>query len=117
MLRRIFIACFFPLLAISCCTEPLENTCSTPATIRDLTGLDGCGFVLELEDGTRLEPLRLTICENNIIYTKDPLINIELADGKKVLIDYELEEGFASTCMAGKTASITCIHEVSSSDL
>src|SRR6187549_2493664 len=34
MLRRILIASFFPLLAFSCCNDSLENTCSTPATLR-----------------------------------------------------------------------------------
>ena len=37
------------------CSEDLaEQTCSTPATVVDLSGLDGCGFVFQLEDGTRL---------------------------------------------------------------
>jgi hypothetical protein len=117
MLRRILIASFFPLLAVSCCTEPIENTCSTPATIKDLTGLDGCGFVFELEDGTRLEPYRVLICGTPPLpkeYTEDPLYNFQFADGKKVMIDYEILDN-ASTCMAGKVAKITCIHEISNS--
>jgi hypothetical protein len=105
--------------AFMTCSEdsdlPLQETeCSTPATIKNLTGLDGCGFVFELEDGKRLEPLRIFYCgtppfpEN---MPADPLYNFELIDGKKVLISYDVVENYASTCMTGPVVKITCMQE------
>lgn len=35
----------------------LPNACGTMATIRDLRGLNGGGFVLELDNGVKLEPV------------------------------------------------------------
>jgi len=34
-----------------------EAPCAMRATVVDLRGLDGCGFVFKLDDGTQLEPL------------------------------------------------------------
>jgi hypothetical protein len=76
----------------------------------DLTGLDGCSFVLELEDGTRLEPSG---------YNPDGDLNaipsIEWVDGKKVYIDYVPVTEWMSICMAGQMVMITCISEVKTS--
>ena len=114
MLKRILIASCFPLLAFTCCDEPMVTPCSTPATVKDLTGLDACGFVLELEDGTRLEPVPFA-ASSQFQKPNSPLADFELADDKKVFIDYELAEGWMTACMAGQTATITCICEVSAS--
>lgn len=38
-------------------TGPVKNG-GTRATVRDLRGWDGCGFVLELPGGQRLEPIK-----------------------------------------------------------
>jgi hypothetical protein len=113
-MNRIIFYCAFAITILACADNNLDelSTCSTPATIKDLTGLDGCGFVFELEDGTRLEPVKIFMCGTPPI-TKDntdPLHNFELVDGKKVFIDYEAIQG-ASICMAGQTVRITCISE------
>jgi hypothetical protein len=89
--------------------------CTTQATVRDLTGLDGCGFVFELEDGTRLEPLRLFYNGTPLLpkeMPKDPLLDFVFEAGKKVKIGYELAES-ASVCMAGPVVKVTCIEEIS----
>lgn len=81
--------------------------CTTTAVVKDLTGLDGCGFVFELADGTRLEPARR-------VYSQapkpedDPLYYFELKEGDTVRISYE-ETKALTTCMAGKFVYITCI--------
>jgi hypothetical protein len=88
--------------------------CTTQATVRDLTGLDGCGFVFELENGTRLEPLRLFYCGTPPLpkeMTIDPLLNFVFEAGKKVKIGYEATES-ASVCMVGPVVKITCIEEI-----
>jgi hypothetical protein len=90
------------------------SKCSTAATVRDLTGLDGCGFVFELEDGTRLEPLRIGYCGTPPLpkeITNDPLYNFVFVNGKKVKIGYERLES-PSICMVGQVVKITCLEEV-----
>jgi hypothetical protein len=41
--------------------------CSTLATVHDLRGLDGCGFVFELADGKRLEPQITLLLRNSTV--------------------------------------------------
>jgi hypothetical protein len=102
------------LLLVSCVETTLEpSTCTTPATVRDLTGLDGCGWVFELEDGTRLEPIRVFYCGTPPLpaeIPQDPLYNFEFVDGKTVYINYE-EIASPSICMVGTTVNITCISD------
>ena len=71
-----------------------------PATLNNLTGLDGCSWVLILENGQKLEPTNL----NNFD-------NIKLEEGKKVFVEYEVKPNMASICMVGKIAEIKCISE------
>lgn len=90
------------------------EVCSTSATVRDLTGLDGCGWVFELQDGTRLEPVIIIRCGTpppSKEMTEDPLNSFEFVDGKKVFIDYELVENGVSICMVGPMVKITCLTE------
>lgn len=105
------------ITALGC--ENDQNTsgqCTIPATVRDLTGLDGCGFVFELNDGTRLIPVMdFGWCGTPPLpesATTDPLYNFEYADGKKVLIGFTERNDIATICMAGKTVKITCLKEL-----
>jgi hypothetical protein len=105
------------VLAFSCKEEDiLRGDCGTPATVRDLTGLDGCGYVFELEDGTRLiAHWEWGWCGTPPLpegATEDPLYNFQYADGKKVLIGFEEKPDLATTCMAGRVVKITCLEEV-----
>lgn len=88
------------ILFAGCTSE--KNACGSDAvkaTIKDFTGLDGCGWVLVLEDDTRLEPLNL------VGQTVAP------ADGKKVWLRYKVANNSASICMVGEMVEITCIGE------
>jgi hypothetical protein len=87
------------------------NACGTMATIRDLRGLDGCGFVLELENGERLEPVYdYGWCATPPLPT--PTIgDVEFADGKRVSIAYKVLPDRIGICMVGKIVEITCISE------
>lgn len=108
LLALVFSACDDNLMRVSC-----EDGIS--ATVRDLTGLDGCGFVFELEDGTRLEPNRIGYCGTGPLpkeITEDPLYDFEFVDGKQVIIGFEEVEGMASICMVGPIVKITCLEEV-----
>ena len=105
------------LMFSQCSEEEVQKACSTRATVRDLTGLDGCGFVFELEDVTRIEPIRTygPMCGTPPLpkeVTEDPLFNFNFAEGKKVLVSFELT-AHGSICMAGLPAKITCVSEIS----
>ncbi len=104
-------------VSVSCKKEDVstkKSSCPTSATVRNLTGLDGCGFVFELADSTRLEPLRLLYCGTPPLpkeVTDDPLYNFVFAEGKKVKIGYEQTKAL-SICMVGPVVKITCLEEM-----
>jgi hypothetical protein len=94
------------------CENDSSKDCSTPATIRDLTGLDGCGWVFELQDGARLEPIWAeAFCGFGQYKEENSLHDFEFVDGKPVLINYEIIENGVSICMVGPVVKITCISE------
>jgi hypothetical protein len=68
--------------------------------MRNLAGLDGCGFVLELQNGQRLEP------------AGEAWQRVTKTDGAKVMVTYS-EESRGSICMVGKTVNVSCIRVVS----
>jgi hypothetical protein len=81
------------LLIISCNKESHDEI---KGTVRDLTGrLDGCGKVIELDNGTRLEPVQLPT-------------DIVLNAGERVAIKYDTVSA-VSICMAGVTVKITSL--------
>jgi len=68
-------------------------------TIEDATGLDGCKWLIKLDNGTRLEPIGLESA-----YQKA---------GLKVRVEYtQPETDIASTCMAGQIVKLTKIEVV-----
>lgn len=101
------------LLLVQCADEPSPSeSCSTPATVRDVSETGGCGFVLELIDGTLLDPIEVFRCGTPPFpefEAEDPLSTFEFVDGKKVLIDYVQEN--AVTICVGQPVRITCIRE------
>ena len=77
-----------------------KNRCSdsVKAELKDLSGLDGCGYVIELENGNKLNPLNL--CD----------FDIDLKDGNKIWVNYHLTNNFiGTTCMVGNIIEIDCI--------
>ncbi len=84
--------------------------CTQPATVVNLTGLDGCGWALEMADGTRLEPERRTYVQPPKP-EEDPIYFFEWKEGDKVRISYQKSDA-GSICMAGKVVFITCIQSV-----
>ena len=107
----LLIASMCLLASLTSCskdTDPVKN-CGTPATIRDLRGLDGCGFVLELENGQRLEPVPVFRCGNDPNLLTMDSSNFTWKDGLRVTIGYKELKDRASICMTGKMVEITCI--------
>lgn len=92
--------------------DPEKKTrtdCTIPATIVNLNGLDGCGFVFRLENGDLLESHTYVSCSADAIMTiVDPLKDFEMVHGKKVLIEYDSVHAF-SACQAGQLVRINCI--------
>lgn len=119
-MKNVFISSLLSIAMVSlfaCNDDPLSERCKTPAIVRDLTGLDGCGFVFELTDGTKLIPVAIFWCGTPPLskdQPEDPLANFTLRDGMSVLIGYEELQNMATTCIAGKSVRITCIEEARS---
>lgn len=98
------------------CAEEKVSTssCATAATVRDMSGVDGCGWVFELNDGSKLIPYWTWFCGTPPLpkeMTEDPLYNFEYVDGKQVMISYEIMNDIATGCMSGQVVKITCISD------
>lgn len=109
--------CFaFLFLTLWQCDTPVSHSaeaCHVRATVKDLTGLDGCRLVFELEDGTLLEP-EMRVYVQPPLPEEDPLYYFELKAGQQVLIGYRASDA-ASVCMAGQMVFITCIRPADTS--
>lgn len=92
------IVVFSILILVLSCNQ--ENPCSgsVHAKLKNFSGLDGCGWILVLDDETKLEPNNLSEFE------------IELVEDKDVHVKFEEVEA-ASICMAGKIVEIKCLSE------
>jgi hypothetical protein len=80
------------------CLEYLDE-CNLYGTVKDYTGLDGCGYIIELDNGEKLEPLMSSI-------------PFKLRDNMRVKLSYKELSGMASICMVGKIVEILCMEEV-----
>jgi len=101
------------LLSLNSCTEKDFPTtaCSTLATVKDMRGLDGCGYVFVLDNGQKLEPVSIAGWYGTTPQTNEPtnpLQNFALSDGLRVSIGYK-EVNAGSICMIGKTVEINGI--------
>jgi hypothetical protein len=82
------------LAALSSCTK--KDVEEFNGTIQDFTGrLDGCRYLIQLDNGTRLEPV---VIPNNIT----------LLPGRRIAVQYIDKPAF-SICMAGQTVEITSL--------
>jgi hypothetical protein len=88
----------FSLLILASCTKDTNCANSEHAELKNLTGLDGCGWVVELDNGSKLEPQNLSD------------FDVELVEGKDVHIRYT-EVGGGSICMVGQIVTIDCLSE------
>ena len=77
-------------------------SCSNGKTgkLVDSSGLDGCGWLIELGNGDYLQPLNL----------KDH--KLQLSDGMSVKFDYDEIDTMGGICMKGKIVRLSCIREV-----
>jgi hypothetical protein len=93
MKRTLFYVLLVLLPALSACEK--SSTGWIKATIQDLTGLDGCSMVIQLEDESYLEPINLSDFTNSAT----------IEDNQKVWVKYNEVTG-GSICMVGKIIEI-----------
>jgi hypothetical protein len=91
-----FIFLLLCAVFVSCAQQHCPN--GIPVKMKNLTGLDGCGWVLELSDGSRMEPINLNA------------FNVKMVEGKKIYVTFE-DFPAASICMVGKIVKITSVCE------
>jgi hypothetical protein len=84
---------FLILLAYSSCSKSKSGM--EKARLQDYTGLDGCGMLIELENGSLLEPTNLSDFQNDV----------NITDNQKVWVKYH-EISAGSICMVGKVVVI-----------
>jgi hypothetical protein len=65
--------------------------------VRDYTGLDGCGYIIEMDNGEKLEPVEMTDT------------SFHFYDGQHVEVWYTELTDVGSFCMAGKIVRIDSI--------
>lgn len=65
--------------------------------LKNLTGLDGCGWVIQLSDSTKLEPINLDD------------FDIELIENKPVCFRFHERSDLGSYCMVGKVVELDFI--------
>ncbi|MFT4762640.1 MAG: hypothetical protein ACI9XO_000147 [Paraglaciecola sp.] len=103
---------FFSLLiaVFSCKTNQNsvgENgkECSTIGTVKDFSGLDGCGFLIVLENGDKLNPAKISDAD------------FELKAGQKIKFSYKEMPDMTGICMSEKAiVEVICIKEISADD-
>ena len=97
VMKKMIVTCLVLLAALSSCQK---GGCkeAVKAEFKDLTGLDGCGIVIQLSDGSYIEPQNLSD------------FSITPEDGKKIWVQYHSTQG-GSICMVGDIVKIDCISE------
>ena len=98
------------LLVLLFMTSSCVNTKTTPfktedcadsvvGMLVDMTGLDGCGWMIKLKDGKKVNPTNLK------------RFNIALTANKKIKFSYTKNHDLVGICMAGQIVEITCIQD------
>lgn len=86
----------FSILSLFSCSNNGDCKGGVHVVVKDLTGLDGCGKVLQLNDGSYLEPQNMN--DFNIAYQV----------GDEYHVTFKEVSGF-SVCMVGKIVEIKCL--------
>ena len=94
---------FFATIAwcLSCKTKSvMPYECNNVGTVKDFTGLDGCGMLIELKNGALLNPVK----RNE---------HISLEDGEVITFSYKELPDMMSNCMREKmSVEITCLKKM-----
>ena len=98
--NKIVLLLSFILLTWSCAnTKNNTSNClnSVKGTLVNKTGLDGCGWMIALQDGKTVNPTNLNS------------FDIKLIDNTKITFGYKEKNDLFDTCMSGKIIEITCL--------
>lgn len=99
MLKISLKGLFLLAILVAGCQDDEPTTGCVNATVIDATGLDGCGWMIELFDGARLEPTNLEG------------FDLTLVNDLPVCLEFVEVDNMASICMAGTMVEITSIVE------
>lgn len=88
----------FSLAIVVSCSKNTTCTSATKGKIKNLTGLDGCGWVIEAE-GKTFEPLNLNDFDSSL-----------KKNNQKIYFTYQPSPA-GSICMVGETVQLTCVEK------
>lgn len=88
----------FSFALLFSCGDDGDCKKSIHVKLKNLTGLDGCGWVLLKDDGKYLEVQNFGEYE------------FEFVEGKEYHVSYKTVEG-GSICMVGEIVEVTCMSE------
>ena len=97
---KITLLAFVLLLVLSCRNEDDTFLCDEKAILRNFTGLDGCSYVLVLDDDKVLEI-------GDLEFEPD----FQFRDGLRVSVTYE-EVSSVSICMLGQIVRVLCVDPI-----
>lgn len=96
MIQKFLLAATLLIMAACQANNQINLACDERVQVVSKKGLDGCGLMFQLADGSLLEPTTWDVTEP------------DLEEGQEYAISYE-DDKMMSICMAGKTVTITCI--------
>lgn len=97
MQKTLFLIFAISVLFFSCQKSSCEG--AVKAKFLDATGLDGCGMLIELNNGKTIEPRNLDE------------FDIVPKDGDKIWVSYHLAQNGVTICMVGDVVIIDCIQK------
>lgn len=100
MKRLIVILSLFLIVFVSCQDNDDEFLFTETGTVVDYAGAGNCGFVIELDNGNRIQPL---------YYPKDFMFT----PGQRVLVDYKELDNLINGCDRGVPCEIKYAEELS----
>nr|WP_295868108.1 hypothetical protein [uncultured Chitinophaga sp.] len=91
--------CAVLFIFAACKTSPPVSSCRYAGVVKDLSGIDGCGLMIEMKGGVLLQPAEFAVP------------GFTLKAGQAVKFDFMELKDRASTCMSGRIVRIECIEE------
>lgn len=87
------------IIALLCCESGTTDRCGNAQTgvLKNLTGLDGCAWIIQLPDSTKLEPVNIDT------------FDIDLIENRQVCFRYHERPDLGSICMVGKVVELDFI--------
>ena len=98
-LKLFMIAFAASVLLVGCPEKGCED--GVPGMLVDYSGLSGCTWIIQLQNGERLEPLNLD--KFDIVPVDSLIVHVTYAEAPTMM----------SICMVGKMVEITCISKLS----